>query len=544
MKKPVFSDPKDFLALASRRKWWIILCTLLVFPVVALIVMTMPDIYVSQTTILVEPKDVPDDMVRDLISVSTEERMSAVQETILSRTNLLRIAQEFEEDLEQLKNLDNEGRVNTLRDDIGIETSLGGRRGSSVSYFRISYENQDPDVAQKIASRLAGLFVEFDNRSREDYVFGTVDFLQSELDTVIAELQVADDELTILKRRFSHELPENLDSNQRALDRLQMQDQANQESMDRLRADRLSVERQMSEIPPVLVESMTAGTGISGTSTPSPLVQEYRDKERQYNDLRTRYKEAHPTVRQLKAELTALRERIPPEDLIEIQQAAGLETTNVTRPNPAYQALQKQLDEITSEIDINKSEREWIDGQIELYRRRIDNTPSRERQIASVQRNHDDLNERYQDLKAKLDDAKLSSSLENKQKGSQFLVLDPANFPLHPSKPNRPVLLALGLAGCIGLGIVIGFAVDLGTQKFWTYSEVESLLGMPVLAEIPEILTEHDLVVAKKRKAARFALASSVVVLVLGAGTLLYSSSQFRELAAQHFDQLVEWTAR
>ena len=470
--------------------------------------------------------------------------MGAVQETILSRTNLLRIAQEFEEDLEQLKNLDNEGRVNTLRDDIGIETSLGGRRGSSVSYFRISYENQDPDVAQKIASRLAGLFVEFDNRSREDYVFGTVDFLQSELDTVIAELQVADDELTILKRRFSHELPENLDSNQRALDRLQMQDQANQESMDRLRADRLSVERQMSEIPPVLVESMTAGTGISGTSTPSPLVQEYRDKERQYNDLRTRYKEAHPTVRQLKAELTALRERIPPEDLIEIQQSAGLETTNVTRPNPAYQALQKQLDEITSEIDINKSEREWIDGQIELYRRRIDNTPSRERQIASVQRNHDDLNERYQDLKAKLDDAKLSSSLENKQKGSQFLVLDPANFPLHPSKPNRPILLAMGLAGCIGLGIVIGFVVDLGTQKFWTYSEVESLLGMPVLAEIPEILTEHDLVVAKKRKAARFALASSVVVLVLGAGTLLYSSSQFRELAAQHFDQLVEWTAR
>ena len=104
---------------------------------------------------------------------------------------------------------------------------------------------------------------------------------------------------------------------------------------------------------------------------------------------------------------------------------------------------------------------------------------------------------------------------------------------------NRPLLLILGLGGCLGFGAVIGFLVDFATQKFWTFAEVEKLLGLPVLAEIPEILTEDELALVKRRKTFRTVTASTLVVLMLCAGTILYSSTEFRSFAAKHLDRLV-----
>ena len=54
---------------------------------------------------------------------------------------------------------------------------------------------------------------------------------------------------------------------------------------------------------------------------------------------------------------------------------------------------------------------------------------------------NDDLKKQYDDLKSKLSQARLSESLESKQKGSQFQIVDPANYPLVPAKPNKPLVL-------------------------------------------------------------------------------------------------------
>src|SRR5258708_3833995 len=120
--------------------------------------------------------------------------------------------------------------------------------------------------------------------------------------------------------------------------------------------------------------------------------------------------------------------------------------------------------------------------------------------MAEVLRRNASLQKQSDDLKTKLADAQLAQSLEGRQKGSQFVVIDPANYPLRPTKPNKLVVLIGGIM--VSLAIAVGFAValDVAHQRVWTQTEIEAFWGTPVLIEIPEILTDSDVAVQRKRK--------------------------------------------
>src|SRR3989442_8749732 len=183
MKKLSFSGLEDYLALITRRKWWAIMPFLLLSATVILVARLLPDIYVSETLILLEP-ELTSDFVKDLVNVSMEQRLREIQETVLSRTNLLRISTEFERELNDYRRLDDEKRVTALRNDINIDFQTERGFGSPVFGFRVSYQNRDPKLAQKITSRLASLFIEYDGRNRGQVVSGTTEFLNNELEKV------------------------------------------------------------------------------------------------------------------------------------------------------------------------------------------------------------------------------------------------------------------------------------------------------------------------------------------------------------------------
>src|SRR5262249_52771214 len=134
------------------------------------------------------------------------------------------------------------------------------------------------------------------------------------------------------------------------------------------------------------------------------------------------------------------------------------------------------------------------------YNQRVANGPISEQELEAVMRQNADLKKQYDELKTHLADAKLAESLESRQKGSQFQVVDEANYPLAPTKPSKAAIAFGGMAVSLLISIAIAFIADISTQKIWTPSEVEALLGITVLAEIPQILTNSDLVVARKKR--------------------------------------------
>jgi polysaccharide biosynthesis transport protein len=101
------------------------------------------------------------------------------------------------------------------------------------------------------------------------------------------------------------------------------------------------------------------------------------------------------------------------------------------------------------------------------------------------------MQKNYQALLDKRLNAHVAENLEKRQKGEQFRVLDPANLPQTLDKPNRLLIMALGLLGGCGLGVGLAIGLDQVNPTFKRREEVEMLPGIRVLAVIPNFHSQH-----------------------------------------------------
>jgi uncharacterized protein involved in exopolysaccharide biosynthesis len=246
------SGPQDLMALLVRRKRWIIYPFVALSCAVAVFTLILPKLYVSKALILIHPRDVPSDFVKDLISGTTETRLSAIEQTVLSRTNLSQIAKDIETQMPEFKTLSMDQRVEKLRSQIKLNfrTQEVGSGQLPVTSFSISYQNRDPHLAQQIAKRVTDLFIKKDAETREEQVNGSVEFLNAELEKLNADLKVSDAKLKVLRAKHRNELPNQLESNLR---RQESAVGAQQSYMDQallIQKQSRDLQEQIDETPP------------------------------------------------------------------------------------------------------------------------------------------------------------------------------------------------------------------------------------------------------------------------------------------------------
>src|SRR5262245_15505217 len=183
MKHLNWTGAQDFLALVFRRKTWVIVPWISLSCAIALLTYMLPRTYVSESLTMLRPRDVPTDMVRELASGSGEQRVQAIEQNVLSRTNLKEILSEFESDLPEYRGLNIDQKVAKLRNQIKVvvETRAGGMQWT---YLRITYQNRKPETAQRICGRITDLFIEQDRGTRESQITNTTEFLTAELTNV------------------------------------------------------------------------------------------------------------------------------------------------------------------------------------------------------------------------------------------------------------------------------------------------------------------------------------------------------------------------
>jgi polysaccharide biosynthesis transport protein len=548
------NSAQDVLALIIRRKWWVLAPFLLLSSAIAVFVTILPRAYISEATILVRPRDVPRDFVKDLIATSAEDRLKAIEQTILSRPILVQILREFGDRLPEYARLNMDQKVSKLRGQIQIDMSQSEgprdpfRQQSELTYFRISYSNQNPELAQKIASKLTTLFIEQDNKTRETQVFGTTEFLAAELEKVGQFLNESEERLKQVKSSRQFELPEQRDANLRTLDRLTSDKKANAEALDRQATLRLNLETQLAQTPQYVPKVLPA----AAPAQRNPMLDEYVRAQSEFNEVSSKYTAKHPDVVTAKSKLERLKKQLPPDLLAMtvVAEEANAPANNATEnkpgdetipagmePNPVYIRLTAQLQDAKTEFAIREREKTWIDSQIGKYNGRLENTPTAEQAIAEVERHNADLKKQYTDLNEKLSQARLSESLESKQKGSQFEIIDPANYPIVPAKPNKPLVFLGGSLLSLALAIAMVAAVEIARQKVWTQSQVESFWGVPVLVDIPEIVTDVNPSAVRKN---RIVFAASSLVAMVAYSFCLYGMYLNRSLVLQRLDPIVQ----
>ena len=490
----------EYIEILRRRIWYIVIPFVLILTGASAYAIFAPRQYKAGTLVLVSPQRIPEAFVQATVTSKVEERLQSIAQEVLSRTRLEQIMSDLKLYQEERKSLSREEVVALMQKDIKIE--LPTKKEESKGFFTISYIGHDPNTVTTVANRLASQFIEENLKLREQQAAGTTEFLEIELTAAKAKLDQLETAVTQYKRRFMGELPEQRDANIKILEQLQNQYQRVGEALRAAQDRRLYIQKQLTDMELPIGAQGTPGYEKEGRlslgtspnllkepASPSPAAEGkgYYESQREsltrlIEELRAKYTETHPDVIAARKKLADL----------ENKKDAAKDSANKTeaydvKKEPRYRELNNQLGFTDIEIARFRESERNILGQIEKYRARIEQTPAREQDMASLLREHQSTKETYERLLKKSQDAQQAENLEKRQKGEQFRIIDPARIPEKPFSPDIPKTLLIGLLAAIGGGFGLAFFREQFDRSFHDSGDVEITLGLKVLATIPKI---------------------------------------------------------
>ncbi len=499
--------PEDIIEIVLRRRWFIIIPFCLSIIAGIYLSFTLPKIYRASTLILVQAQRVPTNYVRSVISAGIESRINMISQQIMSRTNLENIIDQFKLFSEpEHEKMYMEDKIEDIRKRISV--NIRSRRGADA--FAISFEDTDPERVMRVTNTLATYFIDENLKVREAQAIGTTDFLDDELNNIKTQLEKHEETLLIYRKKFMGELPEQLETNLRILDRQQEQLIEKQKNLRNVKNMLIAFEKQMSELQNMQNDvSMFSTDGLVEFETEgSTRVDQLGE---QLSILKTRYTDKHPDVMRLKRMIAEL------EDQIDQELSESEESEEEVFSGNNYQELQMaQRNEITKEIKTLEADISKIQEQITIYQKRVENTPKREQELLSLKRDYANIKGTYDSLLKRKLEAAISVNMEKKQKGEQFRVIDPARLPEKTIKPNMNRLFALTLAAGLVVGCGLVFLLEYFDTSFRRPEDIDSLLGVPVIAILPSVIHPEDIKI--KRLNLFFSIFSIIITSFLLAG--------------------------
>jgi polysaccharide chain length determinant protein (PEP-CTERM system associated) len=474
----------DYLEIV-RRRWWVMLIPALVGAVGAyLFSLTLADQYTSRTLVLVEQQKVPESYVRSVVTGDIGQRLGTMQEQILSRTRLQPIIEKFGLFQSDKGQAPMEDRVARLRSSISVTPvrSLVSTRGDELPGFTISFNASDPRLAQQVCGEITSMFIEENLRLREQSAVGTTDFLKTELEQAKQKLDEQDAKLAEFKQRYLGSLPGNEQTDMNMLTGFASQLDAVTSQLNRAQQDKAYAES-------LLAQQLSAWQASQATGGPrqDTLEQQLANLQLQLAAMQSHYTADYPDVIRLKDAISALKKKIE-DNAAQAKNKSAPEPERANLPEPP-QIQQLRLQIHQAEILIGEKTREQarLKAKVGTYQARLSMSPMVEQQYKELTRDHQTALQFYNDLLAKKNQSQMATSLERRQQGEQFRVMDPPDLPQRPSFPNRPLFAGGGLGVGLALGLGIALLLEFWDKSLRTEDDVEYFLGLPTLAMVPRI---------------------------------------------------------
>jgi polysaccharide chain length determinant protein (PEP-CTERM system associated) len=502
---PIRTDmkPQEYLEVFRRRKWLIIFSVLFVMFGATVYCVVVPNKYVSKTTILVIPQRVPEKFVKSTVTYGVEERLAATSQKIMSRTNLIAIIDELGLYREERNTISQESLASKMRKNIEINIIKG------KDAFELSFEHEIPQIAMLTVSKLASFFIDENLRVREQLAVGTSEFLETQLQEVKTRLEQQEEKVKQYKLAYMGELPQEMQANLNMLTRLQDQKRTNAEAIAKAEDRKVFLQSQVTALQNQI------RTLEGGVEDPTDLlIDELYNKQKQLEELSAKYTPNYPTIIQLRREIEQLETMIASNDpgSAEIDNTATtgftLRKRKASREKAEVTRLNRQITSLDLEIQALRREQLDIQRSSDSIQAKVARLPQREQEMISLTRDYDNLKKSYDDLLKKKLEAEVSQNLEQRQKAEQFQILDPANLPRTPFKPDRPKVLGLAFLGALALGFGGAMGLEFIDPKLRGTADFKHFFDLPVLATIPII---QDAQYARRKKLRRAAVLGGIL---------------------------------
>jgi hypothetical protein len=325
--------------------------------------------------------------------------------------------------------------------------------------------------------------------------------MADEIESLTGQLAVVERQIAEVKAANVGSLPEEMDSNQRML----------QFAMGDLRDAQRIFDAAQSDTAFWKNQAITA-LSMSSPNDPTSPTNRLRLLGIERGNLLARgFTEKHPDMVTIETEIAILNDQIAGADGDEdVPQSFGEQNARAEQGRAELRAKAANEDV------------ERLREAISVLEARLAATPVVAEQLDALGRQYDHLYASYQDFSARLQQAGVQADLERRQLGEKFRILESAVIAPEPSSPNRLLLLSLGAILGLALGAGIGLLAEMTDSSLHTTNELQSALGIPVLASVPRIMLESDRVVRSQRILRETLAAVGVVVFVLAGGIATY----------------------
>jgi len=543
---------QDYLAIVSRRKVAIISTGLLVFLMGLITALVWPPTYKSSATILIKEQEIPTELVRSTVTSYAAQRIQTISQRVMTRPNLMEIIEKYSLYVDERRRYTTEEVLEAMREYISLDMISAdvvdpqtGRPSVATIAFTLSFSNNSPDSAQKVAGELTSLFLAENLKNRKDKAAETYTFLTDETVKLEEKITESGKKLAEFKEKYANSLPEMAAMNLSMLNRTESDLDSVEAELRALKERKFYLESQLSQINPLTnmrsatgesildpssrlkaleseyaslsakysnehpdivkikreIEGLRAQTGQSASAQEQAI--NLTQKRSEYAVLVKKYSADHPDVIKLKAEITVLEKSIAAQPAQPETQVMALNPDN-----PAYISAQTQLKTIETEIKSNTSRKNRLDKKLQELEESIGKSPQVEKEYMILSREQQNALARFQDIKARQMEAEIGQELEKESKGESFVLIDPAQYPEKPVKPNRAAIVFLALIFSIAAGLGVAIIKEAMDGSIRGVSGVTKILTAAPLAVIPIIYNTYDL--KRKQRISRIVLGSVV----------------------------------
>ena len=438
----------DYIKGVWIKKRYVIIFSWLICPVGFVYVASLPDVYSSKAQVFVDTRSVLQPLLRGLaIQTNPDQEIQMMAKTLLSRSNVEKIARESDLDITTTTEAEFETLVTNLTKDIQLSST--GRD----NIYNISFSNEAPSTAQRVVQETLDLFVEgaLGNNRKDTDTAGR--FLDEQIAEYESRLTEAEQRLANFKRQYNDILPlaGTYYSSIQGLN-------------DELEATRLQIRQaqQQAETLKGQISSSKQNDSFGVTNRDVPVLSTRYDEriksfEEELDRLTLRFTDLHPDVIETKALLESLEESRSKEIEAFLTADGDEQNQPLSELNREIKLEASRLESQIASLRVKESD---LQSKIAGLESKVDLIPQIEAESSALNREYGVTKQKYEELLSRRESADLSRRADVSAEELQFRIIEPPLLPKRPSGPNRIIFYTVVLVLGFGSGIAIAFLIS------------------------------------------------------------------------------------
>lgn len=194
-------------------------------------------------------------------------------------------------------------------------------------------------------------------------------------------------------------------------------------------------------------------------------------------NLAARYTDKYPPLIEVREKIQKAEAMVNGEDPTHTEITTGLDLN--------YQSLMLDLETERTRYDANRAEYEVLAKEVARLHEQLDFLAEQQVELESLERQRQMAAAEYAQYRDNLHRARISSELD-KIKVSNASVVQPATLPLEPVRPEKLVVIAIGVFFAFFCSLGLAYLSELFDDTFRTDGNVEKWLELPVLASVSD----------------------------------------------------------